>query len=188
MKRSNHREEKQEDQMVEAALQESPAAGWRLKLSIALFGLSIILPLGGIPALTLLGLSGTMTATLSGGVLVTAEVLGIIAVAVAGKSGFAMIKAKVAGIFKHYGPPQKVSRLRYVVGLVMFFGPIVFGWVSIYAVAYLPGFTSNPFPYAISGDLLLLSGLFVLGGDFWDKLQSLFRHDAEAVFVDRSEK
>jgi len=70
----------------------------------------------------------------------------------------------------------------------MFFGPIVFGWVSIYAVAYLPGFTSNPFPYAISGDLLLLSGLFVLGGDFWDKLQSLFRHDAEAVFVDRSEK
>ena len=174
--------------MTQAELQGSLTAGWRLKLSIVLFGLSIILPLAGIPALTLLGLSGTMTATLSGGLLLTAELLGIIAVAVAGKSGFAMIKAKVASFFKQYGPPQKVSRLRYRVGLVMFFGPIAFGWVSIYAAAYLPGFTSNPLPYAISGDLLLLAGLFVLGGDFWDKLQSLFRHDAEAVFVPRSEK
>lgn len=172
-----------DEQMAPRELEELPAAGWRLKLSIALFALSIILPLGGIPALTLLGLSGTMTATLSGGLLVTAEFLGIIAVAVAGKSGFGMIKAKVAGIFKQYGPPQKVSRLRYRIGLVMFFGPILFGWASVYAAAYLPGYTSNPLPYAISGDLLLLGGLIVLGGDFWDKLQSLFRHDAEATFA-----
>ena len=169
--------------MAQTELQEPSAAGWRLKLAIVLFGLSIVLPLGGIPALTLFGLSGAMTATLSGGLLLSAELLGIIAVAVAGKSGFAMIKAKVGGFLKQYGPPQKVSRLRYRIGLVMFFGPIVFGWVSIYAAAYLPGFTSNPLPYAISGDLLLLTGLFVLGGDFWDKLQSLFRHDAEATFA-----
>ena len=93
--------------MAPRELEELPAAGWRLKLSIALFALSIIFPLGGIPALTLLGLSGTMTATLSGGLLVTAEVLGIIAVAVAGKSGFAMIKAKVQAFLNITAPRRR---------------------------------------------------------------------------------
>ena len=32
------------------------------------------------------------------------------------------------------------------------------------------------------GDLLLLTSLFVLGGDFWDKLRALFFHQAKAVF------
>jgi hypothetical protein len=30
------------------------------------------------------------------------------------------------------------------------------------------------FAYAIGGDLLLLASLFVLGGDFWDKIRALF--------------
>jgi hypothetical protein len=29
------------------------------------------------------------------------------------------------------------------------------------------------------GDLLLISSLFVLGGDFWDKLRALFVHGAK---------
>ena len=37
-------------------------------------------------------------------------------------------------------------------------------------------------PYAVGGDLLLLSSLFPLGGDFWDKIRSLFVHDAEVHF------
>ena len=34
----------------------------------------------------------------------------------------------------------------------------------------------------VAGDLLLLASLFVLGGDFWDKLRSLFSHGATVVF------
>ena len=30
---------------------------------------------------------------------------------------------------------------------------------------------------------LLLASLFVLGGDFWDKVRSLFIHDAEVRFA-----
>jgi hypothetical protein len=33
---------------------------------------------------------------------------------------------------------------------------------------------------AIAGDALLLTSLFVLGGDFRDKLRSLFIHDPKA--------
>ena len=32
-------------------------------------------------------------------------------------------------------------------------------------------------------DLLLLVSLFVLGGDFWNKLRALFIHDAKAVIM-----
>jgi hypothetical protein len=59
---------------------EKPAAGWRLKLGAALFGLSILLPVVGVPLVTALGLSTTMIASLSGGLLVGAEVLGVCAV------------------------------------------------------------------------------------------------------------
>jgi hypothetical protein len=34
--------------------------------------------------------------------------------------------------------------------------------------------------YVIGGDVLLVSSLFVLGGEFWDKLRALFVHDARA--------
>jgi hypothetical protein len=32
-------------------------------------------------------------------------------------------------------------------------------------------------------DLVTLVSLFVLGGDFWDKVRALFLHDARAVFA-----
>ena len=159
-----------------------PAAGRRLKVSAALFGLSIILPLLGVPLVVALDLSRTMTASVSGGLLLAGEILGVAAVAVAGKSGYAFIKSKILGLLKQYGPPNKVRRLRYKIGLVMFCTPILFGWLSIYTAGYIPVFSQNPFPYALGGDLLLLASLFVLGGDFWDKIRSLFVYDAEVRF------
>jgi len=159
-----------------------PAAGWRLKLGVSIFLLSIIMPVAGIPTVTALDLSMTMKTTLSGGLLIGAEVLGILAIAVMGKPGYVYIKSRVFGFLKRYSPPDEVSRSRYNVGLAMFCIPILFAWISIYAADYIPGFSQNPLPYAIGGDLLLLVSLFVLGGDFWDKIRALFVHDAEVHF------
>ena len=159
-----------------------PAAGWRLKLGVALFGLSIALPVLGVPLVAAMGLSATNVATISGVLLVGAEVLGIVAVAVMGKSGYAYIKNRVFGFLKQYGPPAEVSRTRYTIGLVMFAVPIVFGWFAPYVANQIPGYLGNEFTYGIVGDLLLLASLFVLGGDFWDKLHALFKHDAKAKF------
>ena len=38
----------------------------------------------------------------------------------------------------------------------------------------------------VPGDLLLLVSLFVLGGDFWDKLRSLFIHSARAQIPEKA--
>ena len=69
---------------------------------------------------------------------------------------------------------------------MMFAIPLAFGWATPYFGNHLPGFETKTLFYAIAGDVLLLSSLFVLGGDFWDKLRSLFRHDAHAVIPDKT--
>ena len=71
------------------------AAGWRVKLGVAIFALSILLPVAGIPLVATLGLSGTISASISGVLLVGAEVLGLVAVAVMGKPGYYIIKSRV---------------------------------------------------------------------------------------------
>ena len=38
--------------------------------------------------------------------------------------------------------------------------------------------------YAVAGDVLLFISLFVLGGSFWDKLRSLFQHNAYVAIPD----
>ena len=156
--------------------------GWRLKASLALLILSIIVPAAGVWLVTTLDLSTTLAATFSGALLMGGELLGVTAVAIMGKPGFEYIKTRVFGFLKRYGPPQEVGRVRYGIGLVMFCIPILFAWLAIYLGDYLPGFAQDPLPYALGGDILLLTSLFVLGGDFWDKLRSLFVHNAVAQF------
>ncbi len=157
------------------------AAGWRLKLGGALFALSIVGPFLFLPLMTAMGLSNAMMATVSGVILAGAEVLGIAAVAVLGKSGYAYIKGRIFGFLRQYGPPRDVGRTRYNVGLVMFAVPVLFGWQAPYAEGLIPGYRENVIAFAVAGDLLLLASLFVLGGDFWEKVRALFIHEIKAV-------
>ena len=172
--------------MAEDSQTNVPVAGWQLKLGVTLFALSILLPVLGIPLVAAMGLPAETVATVSGVLLVAAEVLGLVAVAVMGKNGYAYIKNRVFGFFKQYGPPDEVSRTRYTIGLVMFAVPVTFGWLAPYAADWVPGYPGNELTYGIIGDLFLLLSLFVLGGDFWDKLRALFIYGAKAVFPKRS--
>ncbi len=161
----------------------TPVLDWQFKLGIFLFILSIIVPVAGILMVSSLDLSTTKTASVTGGLLIIGDLIGFIAIAVMGKPGYLYIKNWIFSFLKQYGPPQRVSRSRYYIGLVMFCIPILFGWLSIYVSDYIPGFSQNALLYAIIGDLLLIVSLFVLGGDFWDKIRALFVYDADARFL-----
>jgi hypothetical protein len=169
----------------QALTSEQAAPGWRLKLGVAILMLSVFLPVVGLSVVAGLGLSTAMTTSLSGALLVSGEILGILAVAVMGKPGFAYIKSRFLGWLKRYGPPKTVGRGRYTFGLMMFGAPILFGLLSPYFSAQIPGFIEQPLPYAVTGDLMLVASLFVLGGDFWDKLRSLFIHDSHCVIPEK---
>lgn len=156
---------------------------WRVKLGFVLFVISLLWPVL-LPVLPMLGASAGTTATIGGVMVVAAEGLLIVAAAISGKSGFLYIKNTIFGFLKSYGPPKEVSRLRYVIGLLLFVVPVLFGWLSPYLGEYFPGFEDSKMIFAVMLDLVLLSSLFVLGGTFWEKLRALFIHDAQVVFPD----
>jgi hypothetical protein len=162
---------------------EQPRATWRVKIGFAIFVASIGWPIL-LPIFPLLGVPTTVTAAFGGVMLVAAELMLVAAAAIAGKDGFAFIKATVFGFLKSYGPPTEVSRTRYRIGLAMFVTPLAIGWASPYIGHSFPGIGTDGLIWTIVPDVVLLISLFVLGGGFWDKLRSLFRHDAYAVIPD----
>lgn len=116
-------------------------------------------------------------------VFVLPKLILLIAVAIMGKPGFAFLKSLIKGQLRRLAPPATVSPLRYRIGLMMFVGVIVLSWIGPYIGPELtPLRQAHPRLVAALGDLLLVVSLFVLGGDFWDKLRALFIREARAVF------
>ncbi len=164
-----------------------PAAGWRIKVGFALFLISLIgFPLL-IPLMGLFGVSGSRIAAVTGGLMLAAELMMVAGAAIAGKDGFAYIKKTVFGYLKPFGPPRTVSRLRYRIGLVMFVLPLLLGWAGPYFGDRIPAFDTHTLVYGIAGDVMLAVSLFVLGGDFWEKLRCLFIHRAYAVVPEKEQ-
>jgi len=107
------------------------------------------------------------------------ELFMMIAVTVAGKEGFTYIKSKIFGILKKHSPPDTVGKARYRVGLALFLIPLFTGWLLPYFSHIIPFYDANRYLISITGDIVLITSLFVLGGDFWDKLRALFIHGAK---------
>ena len=157
---------------------EQSAPGWRFKLGVYLLVLGAICPLFT-PLVAMTGLSTEWKAALSGLLLVgIPEIFTLVAIAVMGKDGFNYIKGKVFAFFKRHALPREVSRTRYRIGLVLFLLPLLFGWLAPYGTELIPGYESHRLAVNLGGDFLLILGLFVLGGEFWDKVRSLFVYEA----------
>jgi hypothetical protein len=161
-----------------------PPAGWRFRIGIIIFVVGFLSPLL-IPVVAATGLPTTWKAAISGLLAVgIPEVFSLVAIAIVGKSGFKYLKERIFAFLRKYGPPDVVSRTRYRIGLVMFLLPILFGWLAPYLSNLIPFFKTHCIAFGIVGDVLLVVSLFVLGGDFWDKIRSLFIHGAKAQIPD----
>jgi hypothetical protein len=97
-----------------------------------------------------------------------------------GKPGFNYLKGKVFSSLKKYAFPETVSRTRYRLGLAMFLVPLLYGWLDPYLSPHIPVMAQQRMVLALAGDVLWLASLFVLGGDFWDKLRALFVYESGA--------
>lgn len=166
----------------DAVRTESSHPGWRFRLGASFFALGLVCPVF-VPLVTATGLS-TEWKTILSGILTLGipELLWVVAVAVMGKAGFDHIKVRVFGFLKRHAVPRTVSRTRYRIGLALFLLPLLFGWLAPYSPGAIPGYESQRFAVNLAGDLLLLTSLFVLGGDFWEKLRSLFLYEAKVRF------
>ena len=149
----------------------------RLYLGGAIFVVGFLCPLL-VPLVAATGLSAAWKATLSGLLLLgIPEVFMLVAAAILGKAGFTYLKGMLLGFLKRHVIPETVSPTRYRIGLIVFFLPIVWGWLSPYFSEFI-SIQEHSLKIAIAGDLLLLTGLVLLGGEFWEKLRSLFLHRA----------
>jgi hypothetical protein len=160
---------------------------WRFRIGVIVFVVSWCSPLL-IPLVTASGLPAHWKTIISGALAVGIPEIGtILAIAIMGKSGFNMMKNRIFSFLKKYGPSDRVSLTRYRIGLVMFAIPLLFGWLSPYLQNLIPQYEDHRNLFAIIGDLVFIGSLFVLGGNFWDKVRSLFVHDAIAVLPDKTE-
>lgn len=153
-------------------------AGWRFKVGIALFALMISVWIL-IPIEAALGMSAATIAATTAAIAIGNKVLLLIAIAVMGKAGFQELKAK---LFNKLTPPAQVSPTRYRIGLVMFCLPFLQSLLETWASHIAPQLVANRLGVDILMDVMLIASLFVLGGNFWDKLRALFVADARAIF------
>lgn len=131
-----------------------------------------------VPLVAIADLSTEWKTALSGLLLLgIPELFMLIAVVILGRPGFEYFKGL---LLKAITPPAQVSRTRYRLGLVLFVLPLLLGWLMPYISPWLPGYSTHPVVYGVVGDAVLLISLWVLGGEFWDKLRALFIHDARA--------
>jgi len=159
---------------------EQPRAGWRFRLGLTILIVGCLSPLL-IPVVTRTSLATEWKTIISGLLAVgIPELFTVAAIAIMGKSGYNLIKERIFGFLKRHGPPDRVSLTRYRIGLVMFVLPIVFGWLGPYGAHQIPGYEAHRFTVNVIGDVMLISSLFVLGGDFWDKVRAIFIYKAKS--------
>lgn len=155
-------------------------SGWRFRIGIVVLVGGWLCPLL-VPVVVATDLPTEWKTALSGLLMVgIPEIFTFAAIAILGKSGFNLIKDRVFGFLKRHGPADVVSQTRYRIGLVMFLVPILFGWLAPYGPERILGYEVQNLWFNIVTDLMLVSSLFVLGGDFWDKVRALFIHGATA--------
>ena len=98
----------------------------------------------------------------------------LIAVGILGKSGFQFLKRTLFSSLSRIVLPERVGPLRHRLGVLMFVLPLLSGWAQPY-LAYLWPESSIHHPFnALVGDAIFILSLFVLGGEFWEKLRTLF--------------
>lgn len=153
-------------------------AGWR-------FGIGIILVIGGYAALALIPLVagadvklGLKTA-LTGFLAMMPVLTKVAAIAVMGKPGFNLLKDHVFKFLGRFRPVAQVSQRRYRAGLALFVLSLIFSSLLPYFPGILVDWKANEAFWSLVADAVLIASLFVLGGEFWNKLAALFDYNAK---------
>jgi hypothetical protein len=135
-----------------------------------------------VPIASSAGWSTAQIASLSGAIFIGVKVGVIAAIAVMGRDGFNYLKLVIGGFLSRFAPPRQVGAGRYKLGLLLFLVPVLMTWIAPYVGNLLQPGSVYGFLQELSLEVLLLVGLFVLGGEFWEKLGALFRHRAQVEF------
>jgi hypothetical protein len=152
---------------------------WRFRIGLFLFVFAWVCPLF-IPMVTQSDLSSETKTLLSGFLLLgLPEIISFISIAVLGRPGFDLLKSKIFDFLKRAAPTAKVSRKRHRFGVFLILLHVLFAYSTYYAPDRIPGYAEYRVVMNLIADFLFIVTLFVLGGDFWEKLRGLFLYDVK---------
>jgi hypothetical protein len=156
--------------------------GWRFYLGAVLFTCTFA-AWALVPLASTAGWETAQLASLSGGIFAANKIVLLVAVAVMGKSGFSYLKRLIFAVLRRIGPPDRVSRGRYRIGLVVFTLAFILDWLMPYVVGVGGRDAFHGMIPGVSVGLLLVAGLCVLGGEFWGKLRALFSYQTKVEAI-----
>lgn len=166
----------------------STSKGWKYKLGLALFIIPFPIFFLTPIVIPMLDLSAAHTTSIIGGILIGVEVIWLASIPLLGKEGFWELKQKAFGWLKLKDKP--VSRSRHRWGVILLIGSLltdvilqVFIMVSSILLqkeeVSLLGLTFSEqtnihMIIQIMTTLGILASLFILGGQFWEKVKQAF--------------
>ena len=113
---------------------------------------------------------------------ISAPLMKIGSVAILGKPSYAWINYQMHYFYHKVAKPHQITPLRYNFGLILFVLPFLPNYMISFMPHLIPISLQTRYIIIMASDLVFLSSLFVLGGDFWDKLRALFIYKAKAKF------
>ena len=119
---------------------------------------------------------------------ISAPLMKIGSIAILGKSSYAWINYQMHYFYHKVAKPHQITPLRYNIGLVMFILPFLPNYMISFMPRLIPISLHARYFIIIASDIIFLASLFVLGGDFWDKLRALFIYKAKARFEEEAGK
>jgi len=114
--------------------------------------------------------------------IITSEIIFAISIVLLGKTFAKKFEARIKKIFlphKAGQPVKHISKTRHYIGVVLFF--LSFIPTFIVEVALFFDYPKTPFGHitilisVLLGYLIFIVSLFILGGEFWDRLIKLFQ-------------
>lgn len=153
---------------------------WRFRAGIVV----LVLAYGAwlaVPVAASAGASTAQIATLTGAIAVANKIMLLASVAVMGKPGFTRVKKILLQHLKRITSGGTVGPVRHAVGLVMFCLPLVSAMLEPYVDAIWPDLRPKLWEAQLLGDVMFIVSAFVLGGEFWNKVQALFIRTARVV-------
>mgnify|MGYP000868173482 FL=1 len=156
-----------------------PEKNWKYYLGLSLFGYSFV-PILTVELLFFLPLSHAQAASMALIYVGSGEVAFFAAIALLGRSFVETLKAKFKAFFirnKPAQPPRPIGKTRHTVGVILFFASF-FPYPFVVAALIFLHPTGRDLNYLVAallaGDGIFITSLFVLGGEFWERLKRLF--------------
>ena len=125
--------------------------------------------------------SAAVKAAVWGVLFFVPETFTLIGAAIMGKENYERFKKATFAFLGRVKPAGDIGVWRHRIGLAMFFLPLIPTYIQAYKPEWLPDQSAWRWIVKLAADLIFIASLFVLGGDFWDKLHALFLREARAV-------